>query len=97
MKNLFYGINDEQITPWLFSTTIRSLLVDNILNNIELNHQDLKSVIERVKNEFNYKASIDEEKQSENFSSEQGRVNSITLNFKAPNFKILQRITIHVA
>jgi len=42
---MFEGIKENYVSPFLFSTTIRSLLVDNILNRIELHSYKLKHIL----------------------------------------------------
>ena len=42
---MFEGIDENNVSPSLFSTTLRSLLVDNILNRIELHSLKLNHIL----------------------------------------------------
>lgn len=53
MKSLFVGFDDEKIAPDLFSNTIRSLLVHNILNNIEMHHLKRTKILLTLRNLIN--------------------------------------------
>lgn len=50
IKSLFVGFDDEKIAPDLFSNTIRSLLVHNILTNIEMHHLKRTKILLTLKN-----------------------------------------------
>lgn len=39
-KSNFFGVDEIDLAPWLFTDSTRSLLVDNILNDIEFCYQD---------------------------------------------------------
>lgn len=71
---MFKGINENGISPFLFSTTIRSLLVDNILRNIKLCHHKRLNLLNELKVKFKLKndQNIDEEDDLEK-ESDQGK------------------------
>lgn len=43
IKNLFDGIDEDKVHKKFFSTRTRSLLVDNILRNIDLSKKEIKT------------------------------------------------------
>ena len=49
---MFKGINEDRVSPFIFSTTIRSLLVDNILKFIDLDYQKRISILQKLKIKF---------------------------------------------
>lgn len=59
---MFQGINENSISPFLFSTTLRCLLLDNILNRIELNSKKLNNILNHLVFEYKLEESVSHHK-----------------------------------
>jgi hypothetical protein len=71
---MFEGIKENYVSPFLFSTTIRSLLVDNILKNVDLDYHKRSIILQKLKTKFKIieKVYNDQENMEEAEESEQG-------------------------
>jgi hypothetical protein len=62
IRDLFDGIDINQTSETIFTSRIRSLLVDNILDNIELNPIERHNIYNELKKKYKKKINEEDEK-----------------------------------